>query len=401
MNINETTLKYNFCIGCGICAAVCPINAISMHWNEEYYNKPLVKEESCINCGICSKYCSQSVFVLKEINQKVVSEKDYNLYGLHNINAFLAWSMDSGREKSASGGIVTEIAKTMLQKGTIDAVLHASPQVGKYNDAPYVAVLSSSIEEIESRRGSFYCTIDFSNALAEIQNSEYHKILAIGTPCITRTIKPLLLERYGVETCYTIALACSHNVNAMLAAYMADSFCIAKDAEWSINYRDKGGKEGIENAANFNTAFFDKQGNVIHRENRFKSQWTDLWRSYAFSMNCCNSCSDFWGADADISVKDAWYKWSYDKESKSIVLIRNMQILDIFNSNLNIEILDLATVIACQKATVKYKQGAANKRKKLDPKYWNKIDFEHKVHAWVSSKTKQIYSKKGYTSMLF
>jgi len=191
-----------------------------------------------------------------------------------------------------------------------------------------------------------------------------------------------------------MSLACSHNVNGMLAAYLADSFGISRNQKWSINYRDKGANGDIPNAANFNTAFFDENGNLLCRQNRFKSQWTDLWRNYAFSMNCCNSCSDFWGADSDVSVKDAWYKWNTDIESKSIVLIRNSKIQAIFDSiEIHKEELDEELIKKCQKSTVDYKQGAAKKRQKVPIDKWNEIDSDHRFHARISMISKEAYKK--------
>ena len=48
MNVNESTIKYDYCIGCGICASVCQKNAIQMTYETGKYISKLL-EEKCVN----------------------------------------------------------------------------------------------------------------------------------------------------------------------------------------------------------------------------------------------------------------------------------------------------------------------------------------------------------------
>ncbi|MBN1973332.1 MAG: glycyl-radical enzyme activating protein [Sedimentisphaerales bacterium] len=51
-NVPEHSLRYSRCTGCGRCAEVCPVNAISMA-----DNRPLTDIEKCTLCGRCIDVC--------------------------------------------------------------------------------------------------------------------------------------------------------------------------------------------------------------------------------------------------------------------------------------------------------------------------------------------------------
>lgn len=63
------------CIGCGICAQVCPAKAIEMVPNERYRTKrgPRFIQYRCIFCAQCEYYCPTKAIRLT---------KDYHIYGL-------------------------------------------------------------------------------------------------------------------------------------------------------------------------------------------------------------------------------------------------------------------------------------------------------------------------------
>jgi len=52
-----------FCVACGCCAKVCPINAIEI-WKGI---RAKVNLEKCLGCGKCAKECPASVIELREV----------------------------------------------------------------------------------------------------------------------------------------------------------------------------------------------------------------------------------------------------------------------------------------------------------------------------------------------
>ena len=62
MKKKELLIKRKWCKGCGICAAFCPKEALSVN-NK---GKVEVDNDKCSGCGICTMYCPDFVLAVKE-----------------------------------------------------------------------------------------------------------------------------------------------------------------------------------------------------------------------------------------------------------------------------------------------------------------------------------------------
>jgi 4Fe-4S ferredoxin len=76
---NKKIVQSNKCIGCGICASVCPVNTKLMK-SEAFDPDPtelairildgvaIINDEICIRCGACSKICPVESLII--VNQE-------------------------------------------------------------------------------------------------------------------------------------------------------------------------------------------------------------------------------------------------------------------------------------------------------------------------------------------
>lgn len=64
------------CVGCGKCAKVCPMDAISMVSDEHGVKKPVIDESICLGCGVCARNCPKKVMILNRRPVQVITPVD-------------------------------------------------------------------------------------------------------------------------------------------------------------------------------------------------------------------------------------------------------------------------------------------------------------------------------------
>ena len=122
------------CTGCGLCAARCPKQCISMKSGRVGHLYPKINQAHCIDCGLCKRGCPS----LHEINAE------------YPIKAFAAWAKDFKEYKSStSGGAAAVFSRyILLNEGVVYgcSVLPGSRiehiRIDKTEDLPKLKVLS-------------------------------------------------------------------------------------------------------------------------------------------------------------------------------------------------------------------------------------------------------------------
>ena len=162
--INVSELEKEFCTGCGLCSAVCPVNAISVQTDKSCFMYPKVDEKLCISCGKCAKHCENS--------------KEHSFCEGREFYAFRHKDRDV-LKNSSSGGAFTAISDFVLANG---GVVYGAD----YDDnLKVVHKRAASSVERNKMRGSKYVQSDICGIYEDLKKDLESGRLAlfVGTPC--------------------------------------------------------------------------------------------------------------------------------------------------------------------------------------------------------------------------
>lgn len=175
------------CMGCSACMAACPIDCITMHYDEEGFWYPQ-SSDACINCGKCERVCPLP--------------KTDNTANHGQQKAFACLTKDDIIwRRSASGGAFSEICLAWGDSKTI--VVGAAWDGLKVHHVCVEGVLN-----ILSLCKSKYVASYPENTFREIKNylKEGRKVIYCGVPCQVAGLNSFLNHSY--DNLLTIDLIC-------------------------------------------------------------------------------------------------------------------------------------------------------------------------------------------------
>lgn len=338
----------NLCTGCGTCIGICPKEVFS--WDE---GVKTVRPEACIRCGLCEAACPGHKFDFASDwdskNEKLIESEAIGRYS----SMYVAKAADPEICKAgASGGVITQIACELLEKGVVQGV------VGIKGDdiAPYQfkSSIATSREELLSAAGSKYCLIPHNQIIREIKQFS-GKVLYIGLPCQVEGLrKAMKADKVLADRIYAvIGLFCGFNMRADATKYLIRKSKIKKEDISEFYYRAK--KDG-------------KTGAYIKGKSEkefFVGKHAYTFMNLFFVPKRCTLCYDYAAEFADLSVGDAW-----EEPNASRVIVRTAVGKDILWSletekKVFLTPCEEKAILTTQKSVVRYKKWGIVPRMRL------------------------------------
>lgn len=184
------SLEKNTCYGCFACYNICPTDSIKMIEDQEGFLYPNIDEKSCINCGKCFDVCPYNLDITSSstiFKKRVYAARSKNR---QNLNS------------SSSGGIFSELAKVILEKGGL--------VYGVGFDKNFKAIHKSidNLNNLDDLKGSKYIQSEINYIFCDIRDNldAGKNILFCGTPCQVKGLKNFLDKDY--TKLYTIDFVC-------------------------------------------------------------------------------------------------------------------------------------------------------------------------------------------------
>ena len=129
MNVLHEVVNKGWCVGCGICAAVCPKGLLEIRWNErgEYNPEEVEGSVECNeNCSLCYQVCPAHGHTKNETDIGTALYSDipginFRKETGYYLDSFVGYSQEH-RSTGASGGMASWTLETLITSGKVDAV---------------------------------------------------------------------------------------------------------------------------------------------------------------------------------------------------------------------------------------------------------------------------------------
>ena len=280
------------CTGCYACAAVCGKGAISFIESAEGFFYPKIDANICVSCHLCQNTCPE------------LSPIAFNPNG----DCYAAWSLDEGiRSHSSSGGIFTELARSIILQNGIVIGASLDDEIGRVRH-----IIIEDVDDLHKIQGSKYVQSEISSEIlkqlkASLQCGQI--ALFTGTPC---QIAGVVAFTHNPRNLFTMDVVCHgvpspkwfqlihQSVRTRIKGFVNYNFRqlynwnVCANVNISVKGRIKNNELlGIETC--YQDAYLK---GYIHRENCYHCRYADKRRVSDISV------ADFWGIGSKKPITD-------------------------------------------------------------------------------------------------
>lgn len=352
------------CVGCGLCAGICPSRVLKMAWQDNGDRVPVKVRECAPECSLCLRVCpfsDQACYedaLAKERFGRILQVQHDQTVGYY-LSTYVGYSATADhRSRGASGGMCTWVLEMLLRTGEVNAV--ACVGRGDGGEQLFAYQVVEEIEGVRAAAGSRYYPIDIATVVRELQMPGPDKKYAVvGLPCVLKGLRFAMthLPRLCNRIAYLVGLVCGQLPNRYYTEYLARLGGVMPDRLETADYRLKKGHR----ARNYYFLPWAK-GHVQGQPVPFLGRASRAWSDGYFQQNACDYCDDVFAEVADAVFMDAWLpEYENDPLGHSLIVVRNPEIKRLLEEGARegtclVEPVSIEKVIASQQGLVHRKK---------------------------------------------
>ena len=403
-NVCESIVAKNLCIGCGVCAAICPPSVLDMKFNIFGSYIPVEYKEGCLEkCDLCLRACP---FSDQDENEDTLAKATFGqTRGISHapepgyyLDCYAGYStVNNHRLNGASGGMATWFLERLLNDGIVDKVVCVTPNSGDVKKLYHFDILDTA-EAVRDSSKSCYYPVEISNVVSRIL-SENGRYVIIGLPCLIKSLRLTMRKNRRLRQRIVVlaGLACGQTKSKFFVEYLTSLLRGAHYPLRDVQFRIK---DSTRPATDYGIQISWQDKNKVLTKQIF---WTEgiskVWTHDYFKPNSCNFCDDVFAETADVVFMDAWLpKYKEDYRGHSLVINRKEEFKKIFedaktSNSANLETINMIEVIKSQKSTLRQKREIMQYRLYLAEKDGFSIPQKRWKSAIVINKQEQIMTK--------
>jgi coenzyme F420-reducing hydrogenase beta subunit len=335
-------VEHDLCIGCGVCAAICPQGVLKMEWNRYGEYNPVEVMQCTKECGLCLNACPFADYdknedtIGKELYGKVSGISHRPGIGYY-LTSFVGYS-EMHRMASASGGMATWLLESLLNEGVIDHVICVAPTGDP--EKLFVFRVFDTPEGLRTGAGSAYYPVEMSGVIRHILEHP-GRYAVTGLPCFIKAIR--LAQQSSAKLRERIIVCAGLVCGQLKSRYFTDYIAALAEVQKRVTAVRYRGKSPDHPSNNYHYAFTTADGE--RRKIFWNNGIAEAWGSRWFTPNACNYCDDIFAECADVTFMDAWLpEYSSDYKGTNLVLVRSPLVQEIIQNGINSRQLSLKLI---------------------------------------------------------
>ncbi|MGH7495318.1 MAG: Coenzyme F420 hydrogenase/dehydrogenase, beta subunit C-terminal domain [bacterium] len=310
-NIKDV-VDWRLCLGCGVCAYICPESKIKLVDMVNDGIRPIVADEGCGPSCECLLACPGA-----EISHSPAVPAPGSIAGLQQgwgpvLEIWEGYSADQEiRFHGSSAGLATALALYCLEKEAMYGVMHIAGDA----EIPWrnKTVLSRDREALLKGTGSRYAPASPCDSLDQIEAAPKPCVF-VGKPCDVaglrkaQALRPQLNGKIGIA----IGIFCAGTPSTQGTLDLLQQCNVDPGAVAEIRYRGNGwpGRYTVRQKGEEHPA----------QHMSYQSAWGFLQKYRPYR---CHLCPDGTGEFADLSCGDPWYREiEEDEPGYSLLVVR-------------------------------------------------------------------------------